>query len=103
MFHIPAHKSTTASQIAIKPPCGYRPEDLGSRTHQRAAARFSLAAPRLRGMVEDMNRRTGGNAEVSISGGNEFAEARGDRQDVMFVIGEVAAQGEDCLVGVDVY
>lgn len=61
-------------------------------------ATFKSDAAQIEAPVDRMNRRTGTLAEVTITGNDKKATVTGRPQDVMFVIGEVAASGEDSLI-----
>jgi len=89
MFHTPAHKQP-ASLPAFRPVA-----------RAQAVAVFHMDAARMRSLIEAMNARTGCDVEVSVRGGSSLAEVSGLRQDVMTVVGEIAAQGEDCLESFD--
>lgn len=59
---------------------------------------FNSDAAQIEALIDRMNRRTASVAEVTITGSDKKTIVIGTAQDVMFVIGEVAANGEDTLV-----
>lgn len=61
---------------------------------------FRSDAAHIEALIDRMNRRTNSKAEVTVSGSDTLAAVSGRPQDVMFIIGEVAASGEDSLVSV---
>lgn len=70
------------------------------------SARFAIETPRLQAMQDAMLARTSSTSTVLITSLREkakgdrkdIAHAAGPAQEVMHLIGEVAAQGEDCLL-----
>lgn len=61
---------------------------------------FRSDAAHIEALIDRMNRRTNSVAEVTVSGSDKLTTVAGRTQDVMFIIGEVAASGEDTLVSV---
>lgn len=61
-------------------------------------ARFNLSVDRLTAMVAVDEAQTQMSYEITLYGTSTWAEATGNRQHIMFLIGLVANQGEDCLV-----
>jgi hypothetical protein len=62
-------------------------------------ALFKIEADRLAGMRAAQEQRAVQTLEVTVKSlSDALTEVRGRAQDVMFLIGEVAAQGEDCLL-----
>lgn len=64
-------------------------------------AKFKMTAERLDALMVALDQRTSHHHKVDAENlANEpgYCMVGGAPQDVMFVIGEVAAQGEDCLI-----
>lgn len=69
---------------------------------RQLVARFLMEPVTLKFIIDKMDQRTGSTTIVKIVQAtvSDTTAVSGPPQDIMFVIGEVASHGEDCLVDV---